>query len=116
MNPCTLPPPGWRCTRGAGHDGPCAAIEVETVINSPAVAAGVQEGITKLVDELDRERERLDFVIQRSTTWYPGRGQGGWGILCYQYKGSRHEVQGPTMRAALDTAILHTRLQPDSPS
>jgi hypothetical protein len=25
---CTLPPDGWRCTRGAGHDGPCAAVPV----------------------------------------------------------------------------------------
>ena len=25
--PCTLPPAGWRCTRAAGHDGPCAAVE-----------------------------------------------------------------------------------------
>jgi len=23
---CPLPPPGWRCTRAAGHDGPCAAV------------------------------------------------------------------------------------------
>jgi hypothetical protein len=23
--PCKLPPPGWKCTRGAGHEGPCAA-------------------------------------------------------------------------------------------
>jgi hypothetical protein len=22
---CTVPPAGWVCTRGAGHDGPCAA-------------------------------------------------------------------------------------------
>lgn len=22
---CTVPPPGWQCTRAAGHDGPCAA-------------------------------------------------------------------------------------------
>lgn len=22
---CTLPPPGWTCARGNGHDGPCAA-------------------------------------------------------------------------------------------
>lgn len=22
---CQLPPPGWWCSRGAGHDGPCAA-------------------------------------------------------------------------------------------
>ena len=24
--PCTLPPPGWLCTRVAGHTGPCAAV------------------------------------------------------------------------------------------
>lgn len=23
---CTVPPPGWRCTRASGHDGPCAAL------------------------------------------------------------------------------------------
>lgn len=24
--PCEIPPAGWKCTRGAGHDGPCAAV------------------------------------------------------------------------------------------
>lgn len=24
---CKLPPKGWRCTRPAGHEGPCAAIK-----------------------------------------------------------------------------------------
>lgn len=24
---CHLPPHGWRCTRAAGHDGPCAAVD-----------------------------------------------------------------------------------------
>lgn len=28
---CTMPPIGWACTRGAGHDGPCAAIQVPTL-------------------------------------------------------------------------------------
>lgn len=28
---CSVPPPGWRCTRGAGHDGPCAAVPVGKV-------------------------------------------------------------------------------------
>ena len=27
---CTVPPPGWYCTRVAGHDGPCAAWPVPT--------------------------------------------------------------------------------------
>jgi hypothetical protein len=25
---CTKPPPGWRCTREDGHEGPCAAVEM----------------------------------------------------------------------------------------
>lgn len=25
MSVCTIPPPGWVCTRERGHDGPCAA-------------------------------------------------------------------------------------------
>lgn len=24
---CQAPPLGWRCTRGDGHEGPCAAVE-----------------------------------------------------------------------------------------
>lgn len=24
---CTAPPAGWQCTRSAGHEGPCAAIQ-----------------------------------------------------------------------------------------
>ena len=26
MDECTKPPIGWRCTRGPGHPGPCAAV------------------------------------------------------------------------------------------
>lgn len=26
---CKVPPAGWRCTREAGHDGPCAAIKIK---------------------------------------------------------------------------------------
>ena len=26
--PCPVPPPGWRCTRRAGHSGPCAAVRL----------------------------------------------------------------------------------------
>ena len=27
---CTLPPPGWYCTREPGHEGPCAALPTES--------------------------------------------------------------------------------------
>lgn len=26
---CTLPPDGWHCPRDAGHEGPCAALQVQ---------------------------------------------------------------------------------------
>lgn len=29
-NECPVPPAGWRCTRKPGHDGPCAAVPIET--------------------------------------------------------------------------------------
>ena len=28
MSECQNAPPGWKCTRDAGHDGPCAAVKV----------------------------------------------------------------------------------------
>lgn len=31
---CTVPPPGWRCTREGGHEGPCAARPVWTPVPS----------------------------------------------------------------------------------
>lgn len=32
MTTCTLPPPGWWCSREPGHDGPCAARENHDVV------------------------------------------------------------------------------------
>ena len=29
---CDVPPIGWRCTRGKGHEGPCAAIPADGVL------------------------------------------------------------------------------------
>jgi hypothetical protein len=28
MERCDKPPVGWRCTRGSGHEGPCAAVKI----------------------------------------------------------------------------------------
>lgn len=33
-SPCSLPPEGWTCSRGAGHEGPCAARPME---DNPAI-------------------------------------------------------------------------------
>jgi hypothetical protein len=37
---CNLPPAGWRCTRTAGHSGPCAAEPVTTLPPAPVSEKG----------------------------------------------------------------------------
>jgi hypothetical protein len=51
--------------------------------------------------------KRLDFVVDRATTWYPGRARNGSGrgILCFQHMGRRAESEGATMAEAIDAAI-----------
>jgi hypothetical protein len=39
---CQVPPLGWRCTRDAGHDGPCAAVE------APEDVEFVERGMARL--------------------------------------------------------------------
>lgn len=34
---CTLPPPGWHCTREYGHEGPCAAVPTNNKMNTDFV-------------------------------------------------------------------------------
>lgn len=47
-SPCKKPPPGWECSRVAGHDGPCAA----SALNHVSLA----EFIADLSDKVDRLR------------------------------------------------------------
>ena len=41
---CDVPPMGWRCTRSAGHDGPCATVE------APEQVDFVNRGMDRLRD------------------------------------------------------------------
>lgn len=50
---CTVPPPGWYCTRERGHDGPCAAHQAAT--NPPAAPIYATGGIEEIADELEAE-------------------------------------------------------------
>lgn len=43
-NPCRVPPPGWYCTRWAGHDGPCAAYLIVNVVNDRTYGDGLPWG------------------------------------------------------------------------
>lgn len=39
---CKIPPPGWRCTREPGHDGPCAALRKKMTKEERAVASAIK--------------------------------------------------------------------------
>ncbi|MEX3983855.1 hypothetical protein AB4Y45_33255 [Paraburkholderia sp. EG287A] len=73
-----------------------------------------RDALSSLVDEaheLRKERARMDFILKHRTTWYPGRARNGSGngLLCYQFGNSRREVEGATMRDALDVARAYVR-------
>lgn len=62
---CEVPPPGWRCTRGAGHEPPCAAIPAEMPIEHNAINLSGME---------------LERAVQRELL----RGDPGWEIANMQ--------------------------------
>lgn len=51
------------------------------------------------------DTQRLDFILQHKASWYPGyyKKDAACGTLCYG--ANRKEVEGVTMRAAIDAAI-----------
>lgn len=53
---CDLPPFGWRCTRGKGHEGPCAAVEC------PEDIAGVERGMQRYREGCARQDAALSAV------------------------------------------------------
>lgn len=81
---CDLPPEGWWCSRGRGHDGPCAARpvadEVEHVEalwrSAEAQARESDEAVVRLAAEVERLREDKrraaellhDFALSRGST------------------------------------------------
>lgn len=59
---CALPPAGWVCSRGEGHDGPCAAMEQPTPIRPDLKAVdimpyktAVNENTVNLLEKLLKE-------------------------------------------------------------
>ena len=71
---CNVPPPGWSCSRGAGHEGPCAASPVSVQSHDLAdhllserhnqVMAELREAVRNLGRPLSREEaEELTRVV-----------------------------------------------------
>lgn len=69
---CTVPPPGWRCTRGAGHEPPCAAVPA-----APQVVEHNQIHLTG--SELERAVQRE--LLRGDPTWELGQMQPLLSIL-----------------------------------
>lgn len=64
---CHAPPLGWRCTRKAGHEGPCAAVEYEDDQQF------VERGMQRIRDAEDAARYRL---LRRGQHWSVINGWG----------------------------------------
>lgn len=60
---CTIPPPGWYCTRKAPHDGPCAALPTD-----PEQFRAMTEGtfnVETFLYAADNYREAKAFLGER---------------------------------------------------
>ena len=73
---CTKPPAGWRCTREAGHSGPCAAVhasmdpdaQVDLLAAAKAVLHAYEHRFKteggRLVGPIDEDVERLQAAVR----------------------------------------------------
>lgn len=65
---CDKARPGWRCTRQAGHEGPCAAVEDAAVEQAKAVAAAGEtddegpEAVRRAVEATRKRMQRVRIV------------------------------------------------------
>ncbi|WOB06517.1 hypothetical protein [Piscinibacter gummiphilus] len=67
---CNVPPPGWRCTRQAGHDGPCAAIEALPWWRPPFPA--IEAAKVRFADVWDALFGKLEvfFKVEYDGSWF----------------------------------------------
>ena len=61
MTFCALPPEGWTCSRGPGHDGPCAARPKEPIIRSVPFLGG---------HVVFCEKHTYAFYLPKKHPWY----------------------------------------------
>jgi hypothetical protein len=127
IEPCKKPPEGWRCTRYAGHDGPCAAHPLHSIDRdikgNPELAAslGVEPEWGKDADRIERElRERVsrrpppNLVLESKTT-APALptatellGRQAWSLKCLlQDIRSTSKVLYGEQRANATLAVRH---------
>lgn len=83
---CDMPPFGWRCTRGKGHEGPCAAVQAPDDID------WMQRGMARL-----REAEQASAPRAASGSAEPD----AW--LAEQFTPTGYDGEGAHLTVALTT-------------
>lgn len=99
-DPCLKPPEGWRCTRDAGHEGPCAAVEDEAppTVPSERMASIVPlkreatPGLIGTLQELLKMAEAGEvvgcvFLVNQGNTtrvWYAGHRDFGMELSAFE--------------------------------
>lgn len=102
---CDQPPVGWRCTRSAGHEGPCAAIQDDRTISEQpphfarGYATGYADGVKDARDpSITNEAQRYRYLRD---------GPEGWAMFDKRWLAS-HELVGAGPRlldAVIDDAL-----------
>jgi hypothetical protein len=68
---CDRAPPGWACSRHKGHDGPCAALELEPTPDVTALAETLRE-----LREIDRGTlEQVATELTMAAALHSGRAK-----------------------------------------
>jgi len=61
---CQAPPSGWLCTRGSGHDGPCAAVpDIEYFSNAAEARVAKLVKLVEAADYLQHCRRRKEQYL-----------------------------------------------------
>lgn len=83
-NICTLPPRGWKCSRAAGHEGPCAATPIEPT------------------EEVSEDTKRLQAIQDKGADWdIYAEPDGMWSIR----ERSGERTLFPTIHECADALI-----------
>lgn len=123
---CDLPPAGWHCTRGKGHEGPCAAVLMEGVSKEwckahPGGAAYIINTLAKRIDDAAHPHEAADRSAEaRDAARYRWLREQDWfdGPLCVLRDPKRVLTRGVGLgadcpsRDRLDAAIDALAAQP----
>jgi len=125
---CTLPPPGWACSRGKGHDGPCAASEAPLGLyqrflrrvcqlfghgrdwpeQEQCGRCGIYLPMTDHPDTKRLDAISSEYLVLAPFTMPTGQGDAdiGWQCIRERADGTRHlvEIQFDDARRAIDEA------------